>query len=43
MEDFWRIQTQIVQVLHEDVDSTGGIMHCGVALTNREIKGCLDR
>jgi hypothetical protein len=43
MEDFWRIQTQIVQVLHEDVDSTCGVMHCGVALTNREIEGCLDR
>jgi hypothetical protein len=24
MEDFWRIQTQIAQVLHEDVNSTGG-------------------
>jgi hypothetical protein len=43
MEDFWRIQTQIAQVLHEDVDSTGGIMHCGVALTNREIEGRLYR
>jgi hypothetical protein len=42
-EDFWRIQTQIVQVLHEDVNSTGGVMHSGVALTNREIEGRLDR
>jgi hypothetical protein len=24
MEDFWRIQSQIVQVLHEDVKSNGG-------------------
>jgi hypothetical protein len=24
MEDFWRIQSQIAQVLHEDVNSTGG-------------------
>jgi hypothetical protein len=43
MEDFWRIQTQIAQVIHEDVDSTGGVMHCGIALTNREIEGRLDR
>jgi hypothetical protein len=43
MEDFWRNQTQIVQVLHEDVNSTGGVMHCGVALTNREIEERLNR
>jgi hypothetical protein len=43
MEDFWRIQTQIAQVLHEYVDSTGEVMHCDVALTNREIEGRLDR
>jgi hypothetical protein len=24
MEDFWHVQSQIVQVLHEDVNSTGG-------------------
>jgi hypothetical protein len=43
MGDFWHIQTQIAQVLHEDVDSTSRVMHCGVALTNCEIEGCLDR
>jgi hypothetical protein len=43
MEDFWRIQSQIAQVLHEDVKSTRGVMHCGVALTNREIEERLNR
>jgi hypothetical protein len=43
MEDFWRIQSQIVQVLHEDVNSTGGVMHCGIVLTNRKIEERLDR
>jgi hypothetical protein len=43
IEDFWRIQTQIVQVLHEDVNLTGGVMHCGIALTNREIEERLNR
>jgi hypothetical protein len=43
MEDFWRIQSQIAQVLHEDVNSTGGAMHCGIVLTNHEIKERLDR
>jgi hypothetical protein len=43
MEDLWRIQSQIAQVLHEYVNSTGGVMHCGIALTNREIKERLDR
>jgi hypothetical protein len=43
MDDIWRIQSQIAQVLHEDVNSTGGAMHCGIALTNHEIEERLDR
>jgi hypothetical protein len=43
MEDFWCIQSQIAQVLHKDVNSTGEGMYYGIALTNRETEERLDR
>lgn len=37
-EDFFRIQTQMSEIIHQDVCTSGGVFHYGVTVPNREIE-----